>query len=77
MGDKHKFPRMDIEFLANIKLSLFLKYCIEELIDFFGEELSMDVSSPENKGLQNIYEISPRLENKYAEILHSIVAKII
>ena len=53
-GKKHKLLGMDIEFLADGKLSLFMKDYIEESIHFFGEELSAKVSSPLNKGLQNI-----------------------
>ena len=37
----------------------------------------MRVLSLENKGLQNINEGSTRLEKKYADILHSIVEKIL
>ena len=33
-GKKHKFLGMDIEFLADGKLSLLMKYYIEESIDF-------------------------------------------
>ena len=68
---------MDIELSANGKLSLFLKDYIEESIDLLREELSATVSSPEKKGLQSIYEISIIPEKKYADILHSIVAKLI
>ena len=67
---------MDIEFLADKKISLFMKDYTDESIDLFGEELSVTVSSPENKGLQNIYESSTRTENKYAYNLQSIVAKL-
>ena len=63
---------MDIEFLSDGKLSLFMKDYIEESIDLFGEEISTNVSSPEKKGLQNVYESSTRLEKKYADIFHSI-----
>ena len=59
------FLGMDIEFLADGKISLFMKDYIGESIDLFVEEISTKVSSPENKGLQNIYENSIRLENKY------------
>ena len=76
-GKKHKFLGMDVEFSADGKLSLFMKDCIEESIGFFGEELSANVSSPAKNGLQNIYESSPIPEKKNADILHSIVAKIL
>ena len=36
-GKKHRFLGMDIEFLADGKLPLFMKNYIEESIDFFGE----------------------------------------
>ena len=68
---------MDKEFLANGKLSLFMKDYIEESIYLFGGEISTKVSSPAKKGLQNIYESSKRLENKYADIFHCIVAKLL
>ena len=68
---------MEIEFLANVKLSLFMKDYIEESIDFFGEDLIVRVSSPAKKGFKNIHESSTRLENKDAEILNSIVAKLL
>ena len=68
---------MYIEFLAKLKLSLFMKDYIEESIDLFGEKISTAVSSPEKKGLQNIYYNTIILENKYADILHSIVAKLL
>ena len=53
-GKKHKFLGMDIEFLADGKLSLFMKDYIEESIDLFGEKISTKVSSPAKKGLQNV-----------------------
>ena len=68
---------MDIYFLSNRKLSPFIKDCIKVSIVFFGEELSAKISSPENKGLHNIYESSTRLEKKDADILHSIIEKIL
>ena len=74
---KHRFLEMDIEFLCNGKLYLFMKGYIEESIDMFQEDLSAAVSSPANKGLQNIDEIPTRIEKKYAEILHSIDGKIL
>ena len=43
-GKKHKLLGMDIEFLADGKLSLFMKDYIEESINFLGEELSAKVS---------------------------------
>ena len=54
-----------------------MKAHIEESIDLFGEELITNVSSPEKKGLKIIYESSTRLEKKYEDILHSIVAKLL
>ena len=57
-GDNHKIMRMDIELLANGKLYFFMKDYIEESIDLFGEEISAKVSSPANKGVQNIDESS-------------------
>ena len=45
---------MDIEFLADGELSLFMKDYIEESIDFFKEKISTKVSSPAKKGLQNV-----------------------
>ena len=41
----------------------------------FEEDLSEVVSSPAKKGLQNINKSDKILEKKYADILHSIVAK--
>ena len=73
-GKKHKFLVMDIEFLSDGKLSLFVKYYIEKSIDLFGEKLSTKVSLPAKKGLQNIYEISTRIEKKDTYIFHFIVA---
>ena len=60
-GKKHKFLRMDIQLLAYGKLYLFMKDCIKESIDLFGEDISTNISSPEKKGLQNIDERSTRL----------------
>ena len=54
-GKKHKFLGMDTEFLADGKLSLFMKDYIEESIYLFGEELIKKVSSPAKKGLHNIH----------------------
>ena len=53
---------MDIEFLADGKLSLFMKDYIEQSIDFFVEQIIAKVSYPENKVLQNMDESSIRLE---------------
>ena len=52
-----------------------MKDYIERSIDLFGLELTTTVSSPRNKGLHGIYRSSTRLENNYAEIIQSIVAK--
>ena len=48
------FMGMDIELLADVKLSLFMKDYIEGSIYLFGEELSATVSSPVKKCLHNI-----------------------
>ena len=50
-GKKHKFLVMDIEFLADGELSLFMKDYIEESIYLFVEDLSTKVSSPAKKGM--------------------------
>ena len=63
-GQKHKFLGTDIEFLADGKLYLFTKEYIKEPIGLFGEDLSAKLSSPANKGLQNIDENLTRLEKK-------------
>ena len=76
-GKKHKFLGIDIEFLADVKLSLLMKYCIEESIDLFREELTPKLSSPEKTSMHNIDESPTRLENKDADILRSIVAKLL
>ena len=68
---------MDIEFLADGKLSLFMKDYIEESIDSFGEEMSTKLSSPEKKGHQNIDESSTRLLKKDTDIFHHTVAKFL
>ena len=60
-GKKQKFLGMDIQFLADGKLYLFMKDCINESIDFFGEDISTNISSPAKKCLQNIDESSTRL----------------
>ena len=60
-GEKHKFLGIDIKLLADGKLSLFMKDCINESIDLFGEDISTNISSPAKKGLQNIDESSTRL----------------
>ena len=54
-----------------------MKDYIQVSIDLFGEEISTNISSPAKKGLQNIYESSTRLEKKDADILHSLVAKLL
>ena len=68
---------MDIEFLDNVKLSMYMKGYIYESIDFSEEELSATVSSLVRRVLQNIDDSYTRLENKYAYILHYIVEKLI
>ena len=75
--NKHKFLGMKIEFLSDGKKYLFMKGYIEESIDLFGEDLSTKVSSQAKKGLQKMDESSTRLENKYAYIFHSMVAKLL
>ena len=47
---------MYVKILADGRLSLFMKDYINESVYLFGEELSVTVSLPENKGFQNIYE---------------------
>ena len=54
-----------------------MKDYIKESIDFFGEELSTNVSSPAKKGMQNMDDSSTIIEKKDADILHSIVAKLL
>ena len=74
---KHKFLGIYIDYLTGGKLSLFMKDYIEESIDLFGEYISTKVSSPENQGMQNVDESSKILYKKDADILHSIVEKIL
>ena len=54
IGGKHKFLGMYIELLSDGKLSSFMIGYIEVSIDLFGEELSANVLSSAEKGLQNI-----------------------
>ena len=51
---KYKFMKIDIYLLGNGKLSMFMKYYIEESIALFGKDLDATVSSPPKKGLQKI-----------------------
>ena len=74
---KHNFLVMDVELLAYAKLYLFMKDYIDKSIDLFEEQISMKVSSSAKRVLHNIYESSTRLEDKDANILHPIVAKLI
>ena len=60
-GKKQKLMGTEIEFLADGKLSSFMKYYIEESIDLFGDELSATVSSPPKKVLQNTDKSSTKL----------------
>ena len=53
-----------------------MKYYIEESIYLFGEKLRVMVPSLAMKGLQIIDESYKKLENKYVDILQSIVAKL-
>ena len=71
------FLAMDKEFLEYRKLSIFMKYYIKESIDLLEEDLSAMVSSSTKKALYNTNEIFTGTENKYAEILHSILAKLL
>ena len=48
-GKKCTFLCMDIEILDNNKLAIGMKSYIQEAVDFFNEEMSTKVSSPENK----------------------------
>ena len=68
---------MNKELLADVKVSLFMNYYIEESIDLFGEELSTKLLSPARKGLQNIYYSFTILYNKDTHISYSIVAKLL
>ena len=54
-----------------------MKDYIEEVIDLFVEEIIMKVSSPANKGPQNVDQSSTRLETKHLDIFHFIVAKLL
>ena len=54
-----------------------MKDYIKESIDYFGEEPSTKVSSPAKKFMQNMDESSTIIEKKDADILHSIVAKLL
>ena len=54
---------MDIVFLADEKLYLFMKDYIEESIDLLGKEISTKISSPAKNFLQSVDESSTRLEN--------------
>ena len=51
---KQKFLVMDIEFLGNGKVLLFMKDYIGELTALFNEDLDATVSPSAKKGLQNI-----------------------
>ena len=68
---------MDIEFLGNGIVLLFMKYYIDYFIASFGKALGVKLSSPAKKGLKNINKISPSLDKKEADTLHDIATKIL
>ena len=60
-GKKPRFMVMYKEFLVDGKLSLLMKYYIDESIDSFVEDINTKVSSPSKKVLKNVDESSTRL----------------
>ena len=56
---------------------MFMTYYIYEYFTKFGEALYAKVSSPGNKGLQNINENSPRLDKQEAYTPYYMVAKLL
>ena len=49
----------------------------QKIILFFDKTIYATVSSPPKKGLQSVNEDSPRLINQDADILHSMVTKVL
>ena len=63
-GGKNTFPGMEIELLDNNMLTIGVKSYTQEAIDFFDEDVSTKVSSPENKNQHKVNPYSPTLTKK-------------
>jgi hypothetical protein len=76
-GKKHTFLGMDIEFCNDGSVKIGTKEYINEAIKDFDEDVSKNVSSPANLGLNTIDQKSPLLPIKKKDLFHSIVAKLL
>ena len=76
-GNEHSFLGMMIRFIGDGKFEIDMTEYQMESITAFGEDPTKwkKVSSPATKDLHNVNTLSPTLNDKQAEIFHSVVMK--
>ena len=75
-GPKQEYLGMNLE-IKDKKIIIDMTEHVDDLVDFFDEEITNTVSSPGNKNLMNIEEKSPLLDRKRHENFHSSTAKLL
>ena len=75
-GDTHKYLGMKI-CIKNKKVTIDMRDQINELINFFDDNISGTVASPANKNLMNVDPDSKLLCSKKRENFHSTTAKLL
>ena len=75
-GNVHDYLGMIIT-IKDRKVVVDMSAQVEELIEFFDDDVSGNVTSPANKNLMNVDDNSPLLGNKKRENFHSTTAKML
>ena len=81
-GKYHVFVGMDIKFLENGKVRIFIKDCITEsmeMFDMFGEKITKSANTPTKKNSCNKdeEEYSKLLGDTKVEVFHHMVSKLL
>ena len=76
-GKQHTFLGMDIDFIGNAKVEIAMRSYVLECIEPYGLKKNETAVTPARNDLFDINEDSPKLPFDEAELLHSIVAKLL
>jgi len=75
LGDEHEFLGMDIQF-KNKKVTVGIKKHTLKAINFFGEDITQNASTPANPYLFKVRD-APKLSEEKADIFHSVTAQLL
>jgi len=75
-GNQQTYLGMEFE-IVNKQVQICMQPYLQECIDAFGESLTSNATTPANKNLMEIDDISCNLDGKRREIFHHVVQKLL